>query len=77
MGDPSPTRNNRPPFFLTRSEDRNQLEEFRNPEHPQRHAVETCPEGAILVMDSRKDTRAASAGDILIRRLMMRGAEGA
>jgi regulator of RNase E activity RraA len=30
----------------------------------------------VLVMDSRKDARAASAGDILITRLMVRGAEG-
>ena len=30
----------------------------------------------MLVMDSRKDCRAASAGDILLARLMMRGAAG-
>ena len=62
--------------YMPAREDRNQLEEFRNPKHPQRHAIETCPPGAVLVMDSRKDARAASAGDILIRRLMMRGGEG-
>jgi regulator of RNase E activity RraA len=57
-------------------EDRNQLVEFRNPEHPQRHAIETCPAGHVLVMDSRKTATAASAGDILITRLMMRGGAG-
>ena len=62
--------------YMPAREDRNQLVEFRNPEHPQRVAVETCPEGQVLVMDSRKDPRAASAGDILITRLMMRGAAG-
>ena len=62
--------------YMPALEDRNQLVEFRNPEHPQRVAVETCPEGHVLVMDSRKDPRAASAGDILITRLMMRGAAG-
>lgn len=62
--------------YMPAREDRNQLVEFRNPEHPQRVAVETCPEGHVLVMDSRKDPRAASAGDILITRLMMRGAAG-
>ncbi|WP_425098947.1 ribonuclease activity regulator RraA [Tropicibacter sp. S64] len=62
--------------YMPAREDRNTLAEFRNPKHPQRHAVETCPPGAVLVMDSRKDARAASAGDILITRLMMRGAEG-
>ena len=49
---------------------------FRDPKHPQRVAIETCPEGAVLVMDSRKDPRAASAGDILITRLMVRGGAG-
>src|SRR3546814_8511664 len=48
----------------------------RNPEHPQRQAVDGCPPGAILVMDSRKDPRAASAGDILVTRLQMRGVGG-
>ncbi len=62
--------------YMPAREDRNQLVEFRNPEHPQRHAIETCPPGAVLVMDSRKDARAASAGDILITRLMIRGGEG-
>jgi regulator of RNase E activity RraA len=38
--------------------------------------MESCPAGHVLVMDSRKDARAASAGDILITRLMMRGAAG-
>ncbi len=62
--------------YMPAREDRNQLVEFRNPEHPQRHAIETCPPGHVLVMDSRKDARAASAGDILITRLMVRGGEG-
>ena len=62
--------------YMPAREDRNTLAEFRNPKHPQRHAIETCPPGHVLVMDSRKDARAASAGDILITRLMMRGGEG-
>jgi regulator of RNase E activity RraA len=62
--------------YMPAREDRNTLAEFRNPEHPQRHAIETCPPGAVLVMDSRKTATAASAGDILITRLMMRGGEG-
>ena len=62
--------------YMPAREDRNTLAEFRNPEHPQRHAIETCPPGHVLVMDSRKDARAASAGDILITRLMVRGGEG-
>ena len=62
--------------YMPAREDRNQLVEFRNPKHPQRHAVETCPPGHVLVMDSRKSAYAASAGDILITRLMMRGVAG-
>jgi len=62
--------------YMPAREDRNQLIEFRNPKHPQRHAIETCPEGFVLVMDSRKNATAASAGDILISRLMMRGGAG-
>ena len=62
--------------YIPAREDRNALSVFRNPEHPQRHAIETCPEGHVMVMDSRKDARAASAGDILITRLMVRGGAG-
>ena len=62
--------------YMPAREDRNTLAEFQNPQHPQRQAIEQCPEGHVLVMDSRKNARAASAGDILITRLMMRGAAG-
>jgi len=62
--------------YMPAREDRNQLVEFRNPEHPQRKAIEDCPPGHVMVMDSRKSAYAASAGDILITRLMVRGAAG-
>ncbi|MGC6473073.1 MAG: ribonuclease activity regulator RraA [Candidatus Puniceispirillaceae bacterium] len=62
--------------YMPAREDRNTLAEFQNPQHPQRQAIEQCPEGHVLVMDSRKDARAASSGDILITRLMKRGAAG-
>jgi len=62
--------------YIPAREDRNGLEVFRNPEHKQRRAVETCPPGSVMVFDSRKDARAASAGDILITRLMVRGCAG-
>src|SRR5260370_2912900 len=57
-------------------EDLNKLDVFRDRSHPQRKAVEDCPPGAVLVMDSRKDARAASAGAILVTRLMQRGVAG-
>ncbi|PCI86863.1 MAG: ribonuclease activity regulator RraA [Hyphomicrobiales bacterium] len=62
--------------YIPAREDRNTLDVFRNPEHPQRMAIERCPKGHVLVMDSRKDARAASAGDILITRLMVNGGLG-
>lgn len=62
--------------YMPAREDLNELSVFRDREHPQRKAVEICPEGAVLVMDSRKDPRAASAGSILISRLMVRGVAG-
>lgn len=62
--------------YIPAREDLNGMEVFRNPDHPQRKAVEDCPAGAILVMDSRKDARAASAGGILVNRLAIRGVAG-
>ena len=57
-------------------EDLNPITVFQNREHPQRKAVEDCPPGAVFVIDSRKDARAASAGSILVTRLMKRGVAG-
>ena len=42
-------------------EDLNTLAVFQDRAHPQRKAVEECPPGAVVVIDSRKDARAASA----------------
>ena len=62
--------------YIPAREDRNPITVFRNRDHKQRVAIETCPKGAVLVIDSRKDARAASGGDILISRLMHRGGAG-
>ena len=48
--------------YMPAREDLNPMTVFQDPEHPQRKAVELCPAGAVFVMDSRKDARAASAG---------------
>ncbi len=68
------------PAFTLRNiparEDLDVMSVFENPEHPQRKAIEVTPAGAVLVIDCRRDTRAASAGDILIKRLEMRGVAG-
>jgi regulator of RNase E activity RraA len=62
--------------YIPAREDLNPLTVFRDRAHPQRRAVEECPPGAVLVIDSRKDARAASAGAILVARLMKRGVAG-
>ncbi|MCA1952485.1 MAG: ribonuclease activity regulator RraA [Hyphomicrobiales bacterium] len=62
--------------YIPAREDLNPLSAFQDRAHPQRRAIEECPPGAVFVIDSRKDPRAASAGSILVTRLMMRGAAG-
>ena len=62
--------------YIPAREDLNPLTVFRDRAHPQRQAVEKCPPGAVMVIDSRKDARAASAGGILVTRLMVRGVAG-
>ena len=62
--------------YIPAREDLNPITVFRDHGHPQRRAVEDCPPGCVLVMDSRKDPRAASAGSILVTRLQVRGAAG-
>lgn len=62
--------------YIPAREDLNTIDVFQDPNHPQRAAIEQCPEGSVMVIDSRKDPRAASAGSILITRLMKRGCAG-
>jgi len=62
--------------YIPAREDLNPISVFQDRAHPQRKAVEDCPPGAVFVIDSRKDARAASAGSILITRLAKRGVAG-
>jgi regulator of RNase E activity RraA len=62
--------------YIPAREDLNPITVFQDRTHPQRKAVEECPPGAVFVIDSRKDARAASAGSILVTRLMVRGVAG-
>ncbi len=62
--------------YMPAREDLNPITVFQDRSHPQRKAVEECPPGAVFVIDSRKDARAASAGNILVTRLMKRGVAG-
>ena len=62
--------------YMPAREDLNPITVFNDRGHPQRKAVEECPPGAVFVIDSRKDARAASAGGILVSRMMKRGVAG-
>lgn len=62
--------------YVPAREDTDPIDAFREPDHPQRVAIETCPEGHVLVMDCRQDASAASAGSILLSRLQVRGGAG-
>ena len=61
--------------YIPMREDLDVLEAYRDPEHPQRKAIETARAGTVLVMDL-EGTRAASVGNILVTRLRVRGAVG-
>ena len=62
--------------YMPAREDLNTIDVFKDRAHPQRKAVEECPSGAVMVIDCRGDARAASAGGILVARLMKRGVAG-
>ncbi|MCZ2856926.1 ribonuclease activity regulator RraA [Blastococcus sp. VKM Ac-2987] len=84
LGGPRPLRPGGPrmvgPAFTLRyipaREDIDVLAVFQDYDHPQRLAVESVPRGAVLVIDSRGQTRAASLGEILATRLFRRGVAG-
>jgi regulator of RNase E activity RraA len=62
--------------YIPAREDVDQLGAFEGRGHPQREAIEACPAGSVLVMDARRDASAATGGDILMTRLMVRGVAG-
>ena len=62
--------------YIPAREDLNSLSVFQDPTHPQRVGVEEIPPGYVMIIDSRKDPRAASAGSILVTRMMKRGVAG-
>ena len=62
--------------YIPAREDVDQLGAFEGRGHAQREAIEACPPGHVLVMDARRDASAATGGDILMTRLMVRGVSG-
>jgi regulator of RNase E activity RraA len=62
--------------FIPAREDLDHVGVFEGRGHPQREAVEAIPAGHVMVMDTGRETRCASAGGILVTRMMVRGAAG-
>src|SRR5258708_17924476 len=56
--------------------DRGTAGDFEGRGHPQREAVEACPPGQVLWMAAGRDASAATGGDIVMARLMVRGVAG-
>jgi regulator of RNase E activity RraA len=62
--------------YIPAREDRDSYGVKPDPNELQREAIDSVPEGHVLVMDCRGDARAASAGDVYMTRLQVRGAAG-
>ncbi|MBV9812559.1 MAG: ribonuclease activity regulator RraA, partial [Acetobacteraceae bacterium] len=62
--------------YIPAREDLDVVAGFANTENAQRKAIEHAPAGCVMVQDCRGDARAACGGDILMTRLMRRGAAG-
>jgi regulator of RNase E activity RraA len=74
------TRNMVGPAFTLRyipaREDLDSYDAKHDPNALQREVIEAVPPGHVLVMDCRGNARAASAGDIYMTRLQIRGVAG-
>jgi len=62
--------------FIPAREDVNTLDPYRSGNTLQWESIENVPPGHVIVVDSRGDVRAASGGDMLMTRAMVRGAAG-
>jgi len=62
--------------YIPAREDLDHIGVFEDRSHPQRKGIEECPPGSVFVIDSRRNASAASAGNILVSRLMKRGIAG-
>jgi regulator of RNase E activity RraA len=62
--------------FIPAREDVNTLDPYRSGNTLQWESIETVPPGHVIVVDSRGDASAASGGDMLMTRAMVRGAAG-
>jgi regulator of RNase E activity RraA len=62
--------------FIPAREDIDSMRSYGSAENLHRRAIEECPAGAVLVIDSHGEASAASAGDLMAARLKVRGVAG-
>lgn len=62
--------------YIPARPDLDDAQAFGRPDSVQRAAIETCPPGAVLMVDARGDASIACAGDALCGRLKARGCAG-
>ncbi|WP_217558655.1 dimethylmenaquinone methyltransferase [Streptomyces sp. GbtcB6] len=62
--------------FIPAREDIDSLTGYADDDHLHRRAIEECPPEHVLVIDAGRNATAASAGDLMIARLMARGVAG-
>ena len=62
--------------FIPAREDIDSLAGYADNSHLHRRAIEECPPEHVLVIDAGRNATAASAGDLMIARLMARGVAG-
>ena len=58
--------------LIPQREDKMSLDSVTSPLCPQRHAIENCSAGHVLVIDARGVTETGTLGDILVARLQAR-----
>ncbi|MCP3024061.1 ribonuclease activity regulator RraA [Cupriavidus basilensis] len=62
--------------FMPAREDFDSMANYGRNDNKHRRAIEECPEGAVLVIDTGGNTRAAAMGDMMALRLKQRGVAG-
>ena len=62
--------------FIPAREDLDHLDNYSSDDNLHRRAIEECPAGAVLVIDTGGSRKASSAGDLMAARLKARGVAG-
>ena len=62
--------------FIPAREDIDSMATYARSDNLHRRAIEECPVGSVLVIDTQGENRVSSAGDMMAARLVARGAAG-